>query len=517
MDDQLILPGRPFNYQARDAAALLAAMVEQIPTTLPEWTGSDSETDVGRALLELFAHMGDIISYYTDVAANEAFLGTAQTRRAVLQHLRLIGYQLSTAVPATAELTVTVPKPPTEQVLVLPGEAFVTASGPDTPGVRFEYAGDKKFVLEAGDWVASGDVLKATKTLPVAEGRRIAEVIGISDGTAHQRFPLPHPKVILRPAGVDPDVTIDDASTTEWARQETLAFSGADQPHFIVEVDEQDRATVVFGDRVPPPHAVVTATYRVGGGEQGNVGAHTITTIDSAPGLADLSAQVDNEQRAVGGAERESIEHAVRQAPAVFRSLGRAVTTADYETLALAFGGVGKVRARARAGGVVQLTVAPSGGGKVNDVLRSGLTAYFEDKRAVGTRVDVSDATNVPIYVTAVVDVEHYFSNARIASQVREAVRGVLSFDRSDFGQTIYLSKFFEAIEAVDGVAGVNVTEFATADQPVPVQPLGKIQLKETDVATVPEPGLPASEVRPGWTPEDLASGVRVTASGGFQ
>jgi predicted phage baseplate assembly protein len=416
-------------------------------------------------------------------------------------------------------------------VLVAPGGAFVTASGPDTPGVRFEYAGDKNFVLEAGDWVARGEVFEAKKTLPVAEGRRITEVIGISDGTAQQRFPLPHPKVILRPAGVDPDVTIDDESTTGWTRQETLAFSGADQPHFAVEVDEQDRATVVFGDRVPLPHAVVTATYRVGGGEQGNVGAHTITTIDNAPGLTDLAAKVSNAERAVGGAERESIEHAVSQAPAVFRSLGRAVTTADYEALALAFGGVGKVRARALAGGVVRLTVAPSGGGTVNDVLRSGLTAYFEDKRAIGTRVDVYPADYVPIYVTAIVDVEHYFSNARIASQVREAVRGVLSFDRSDFGQTIYLSKFFEAIEAVDGVAGVNITEFATARQAVPVQEHGKIQLAETEVATVPEPSTPVPEpstpvpepstpvpeVRPGWTPEDLASGVRVTASGGFQ
>ena len=84
MDDGLILPGRPFNYRARDADALLAAMLEQIPTTLPEWTGYGSEADFGRVLLELFAHMGDILGYYTDAVANESFLGTAQTRRGVL-------------------------------------------------------------------------------------------------------------------------------------------------------------------------------------------------------------------------------------------------------------------------------------------------------------------------------------------------------------------------------------------------------------------------------------------------
>ena len=51
-------------------------------------------------LLQLFAHMGDILSYYQDRVANESFLGTAQTRRSVIEHLRLIGYKLATAAPA---------------------------------------------------------------------------------------------------------------------------------------------------------------------------------------------------------------------------------------------------------------------------------------------------------------------------------------------------------------------------------------------------------------------------------
>ena len=53
-------------------------------------------------LLELFAHIGDILSYYQDRVANESFLGTARTRRSVIEHLRLIGYELGTAAPAAA-------------------------------------------------------------------------------------------------------------------------------------------------------------------------------------------------------------------------------------------------------------------------------------------------------------------------------------------------------------------------------------------------------------------------------
>jgi hypothetical protein len=527
VDDGMILPGRPFNYQARDAAALLAAMLERVPTTLPEWTGHDSETDVGRVLLELFAHMGDILGYYTDAVANESFLGTAQTRRAVLQHLKLIGYQLSTAAPATAALTVTVPvpvapaepNPPSSPIEVAPGSAFTTSSGPDAPSVRFEYAGAAPFVLGPGaaNWTKVGEpgneVFESTKRLPVVEGRRIDEVIGVSDGTAHQRFPLPHPRVILRPAGPDPDVTIDDSDPkNRWVRQETLAFSRVGQPHFVVEVDDQDRATVVFGEEVPAPQTTIRAIYRVGGGAHGNVGAHTITSIGSAPQLDAASARVTNAERAGGGTDRESIAQAVRQGPAVFRARGRAVTATDYETQALAFGGVGKVRAHfLRATNTVRLTVAPAGGGDITDTLRDGLEAWFADKQAIGTRTTVARPAYVEIYVTAVVDVLPFSAPALVAGQVRDAVRDVLSFDRTDFGQTVYLSKFVRAIEAVDGVAGVHITEFATKDQPEAVEPRGKIQLGETQMARAPGPETPGRD----WAPPDLTAGVHVILPGG--
>ena len=42
-------------------SSLLAAMRRLIPEKLPEWTDFDSEADFGNVLLELFAHMGDIL------------------------------------------------------------------------------------------------------------------------------------------------------------------------------------------------------------------------------------------------------------------------------------------------------------------------------------------------------------------------------------------------------------------------------------------------------------------------
>ena len=172
-----------------------------------------------------------------------------------------------------------------------------------------------------------------------------------------------------------------------------------------------------------------------------------------APGSA-------NPKPATGGAERESIAHAVLHAPSVFRSLKRAVTAPDYEALALDFKGVGKVRAEATNWNAVTLFVAPEGGGQVSDVLAANLFAYFEDKRPISTVIEIEDVDYVQIYVTAEMGVKNYYASEDVEEQVQQAAGRLLAFDHVDFGQTIYLSKFYEAIEAIDGVAFVNISEF---------------------------------------------------------
>src|SRR4029453_1299742 len=116
------------DYMARDYSSFLQSMRALIPEKMPQWTDYESEADFGNVLLQLFAHMGDILSYYQDRVANESFLGTAQERGSVIQHLRLIGYRLSTAAPASATLTLTVPATCTDVITIRQGDAFATKS-----------------------------------------------------------------------------------------------------------------------------------------------------------------------------------------------------------------------------------------------------------------------------------------------------------------------------------------------------------------------------------------------------
>ena len=88
------------DYLTKDYAGFRQAMLDQIPQRLPNWTDR-SEADFGVVLIELFAYVADILSYYQDRVANESFLSTATQRRSVAELLRLIGYQIDPGLSAS--------------------------------------------------------------------------------------------------------------------------------------------------------------------------------------------------------------------------------------------------------------------------------------------------------------------------------------------------------------------------------------------------------------------------------
>ena len=56
------------DYLARDYDSFRRALLDLIPAKLPEWTDR-SEANFGVVLIELFAYLADILSYYADHAA----------------------------------------------------------------------------------------------------------------------------------------------------------------------------------------------------------------------------------------------------------------------------------------------------------------------------------------------------------------------------------------------------------------------------------------------------------------
>lgn len=488
--------GKVIDYMARDYDSLLDSMRKTIPELMPDWKEYEKESDFGNVLLQLFAHMGDILSFYQDRLVNESFLTTARERKSIIQHLKLISYQLATATPSSTMLTLEIDQGVNELVRVSNGDAFATKSSKESKSVRFEFIGND-FDLDC----SSLAIVEGKKyfDVPIEEGKSVkGDVIGSSDGSNNQLFQLNFKELILRSIGSSSEVNADIKLWTDlggvidqsWTLQESLAFSRENAQDYVIEIDELDQATVIFGGNgfgaVIPSGSVIKADYRTGGGKFGNVAANSITTITDAPGLNLIGANVFNKHPSTGGADRESIEHAVNHAPGVFRSMKRAVTADDYKALALNFNGVGKVRAELVNWNKVTLYIAPEGGGNVSDILKANLIAFFEDKRPVSTLIEVEDVDYVKIYLSAKVGVESYYAKAEMRKKIEQAVSEILDFDNVDFGQIIYLSKFYEKIEAVEGVTFVTLTEFRREGQASEEDDNGKIQLRPNEIPRIP-------------------------------
>src|SRR5262245_50808612 len=94
------------DYVTKDFDGFREGMLALIPQLLPNWSDR-SESDFGVVLIELFAYVADILSYYQDRVANEAYLATATQRRSVAELLRLIDYQIDPGLAARALLHLT--------------------------------------------------------------------------------------------------------------------------------------------------------------------------------------------------------------------------------------------------------------------------------------------------------------------------------------------------------------------------------------------------------------------------
>jgi hypothetical protein len=92
------------NYLAKDYDSFRQLILDRLSLVMPAWRESHAP-DIGVALVELLAYVGDYLSYYQDAVATEAYLGTARQRISVRRHVRLIDYAMHEGCNARAWLT----------------------------------------------------------------------------------------------------------------------------------------------------------------------------------------------------------------------------------------------------------------------------------------------------------------------------------------------------------------------------------------------------------------------------
>lgn len=95
------------DYLTKDYASFRQLMLDRISTLVPQWQ-ERNPADLGVALVELLAYVGDHLSYQQDAVATEAYLGTARKRVSVRRHARLVDYFMHDGANARAWVQVQV-------------------------------------------------------------------------------------------------------------------------------------------------------------------------------------------------------------------------------------------------------------------------------------------------------------------------------------------------------------------------------------------------------------------------
>jgi predicted phage baseplate assembly protein len=325
------------------------------------------------------------------------------------------------------------------------------------------------------------------------------EVLGGSTGRPNQGVRLANTPVIAadqieRVIGADGHpidikhvrLEIDEGGGFQvWEEVDDFYESGEQSSHFVLN---RTTGEIRFGDgrrgRIPlanPANAntnIVARVYRYGGGSRGNVGAETITSLQSSiPGLD----SVTNLFMALGGADEETLPDAKLRAPQALKSKDRAVTAEDFEYLAKETPGVRICRAKALPlfhprftgapiPGVVTVLVVPDSDAPnpiPSEATLQIVCAHLNVHRLLTSEVHVVAPRYRKVKIEAEIVVRPDASLFEVKRQLEDKLtRFFHPLDGGDlgegwpFGGTIYFSQVYREVFQTQGVERIDENKF---------------------------------------------------------
>jgi hypothetical protein len=270
-----------------------------------------------------------------------------------------------------------------------------------------------------------------------------------------------------------PEVQLDDSNGGFWQPQRDLLSSDPFAEEFVAEVDDDGRATLRFGDDQyglrPASDVEFTATYRIGNGVSGNIGAESLAHILTTDNRV---TSVRQPLPARGGTDPESSEHVRRIAPSAFRIQERAVTPDDYAAVAERHREVQQAAATVRWTGswrTIFLTLDRLGGRPVDAEFEQDMRLHLERFRMAGQDVEIDGPQFVPLETEMTVCVEPNYFRSDVKAALLQVFsnrilpggqRGVFHPDNFTFAQPVYLSVLYAAAQKVAGVRFVTIGKF---------------------------------------------------------
>lgn len=448
----------PIDYTSRDFNALLGDFVRRMTLAIPGWEASPSSFEM--IIFDQIAYCGDILNFYIDRMAAEAYIQSAVLRESVLNLAYAFGYVPTAQTAATATVTFTRATTATGDLPIAAGTKVYANSVINniSTQVIFETTADVTMLAAA-----------STVDATVREGVTVPnEALGKSSGAEYMQFPLLQRNVIkdsvvfyVHDGAVD--TVTGKPNPIRWTQVKRMIDADATDRVFTVYVDENGTSIIRTGDgttgRIPTTGAAVSATYRYGKGSAGNVPAASIKALVAGGDLAGKISTVTNAAAATGGADAESLQSMRTNIPRSLRALDRAVTLQDYADLAIQVPGVAKAASGAVLNTNVTVAVLGFNYAAPDTTLTNALNTFFNDRKMIGTTVTIIGPTYKNVNVTGTIVVNALYVRATVDADVEKAIAAYFGFDNVDFGFTSKLSDLFAVIMGVPGVTSATVSE----------------------------------------------------------
>lgn len=482
-----------FDYTSRDFASIQGDLLARAARVIPQWTSRDA-SDFGMVLVDLWSYMGDVLHYYVDRAAGEAYLETATQRDSVLAIAALMDYLPNYRLSANGQVVVDISDsiatdaspvliPRNTRMLATPKNA--TASSViflTTANIAIKGSNTTPYV----DPVTNETYITYVKaddqiTIPVIEGERYEEFYSASG--------LPNQQIVLSvPGVVNSSITVQvaegpDSAYVTYAPVDRLVEATSSQKVYYTTVTAEDRTVVVFGNGVngiiPTTNAQVLVSYRRSRGAAGNLPAYSITgfegtILSNGSSLSGIRV-IGNTSATSGGSDSESMASMKVNIPLSFRTQDRAVSVQDFRDLSLKVSGVAKaVAIWDTTNSEVDLKiVGPQGDYGTRTLSQNSITIdtalslavneYLAPRAVVGVNYNIAGSVSLQsVKITTSINVLDGYVRQRVESAVRDAILGLFTFDNVSFGQSVSLGELYRTILGVDGVDYATVTRFTT-------------------------------------------------------
>ena len=422
-------------YLDRNYQTIKTKLLNNLAEKVPEIT-DHSDSNILVVVIGIFSGIAEMLNYYIDNMARESFITTARKYSSIVKLTRLIDYRIKAMVPSSVDLYI--------YFYNSDETPFTTTVVNIIPlGTKFTTKNNIEFITISDIIIPTGvNYIK----IPVVQKTAVTgKSLGLTTAIPDQVYSIGDNYV-------DSSITLKIAGVI-WNYKETLGRSKPTDRDFIVEISGSKEAYIRFGDNIngaiPEVGQEIVVDYYTSLGKLGNVEINNIvnssinfTTLFGIPKYV-----IDQPLKATAGTDYEDIERIRRSAPLSLRTLLRAVTSQDYEDIALLAPGVDKAKVLFNCGKYVYLYISPNGGGIPSSWFLTSVENYFHNKRMVTTFVKALPVGESHIVLNIDVTAKFRMDGIQTKEDIKKVLLTEYSYDNMGINGAIRQSDIYALVD----------------------------------------------------------------------